>query len=253
MIAAVTALVDRVFGGVADAARAALVRLVSPLVWRLPGHAPRKLEAFGRAEEGSRIDLLAAAHATPSAERRARYLRHALDEIRHAAMFARRANELRSERGLPAAGPPRADSEALFERLGELGFLAFVHRGERRGRRQFEIYARHFARRGDARTRALFEAILGDEREHERYTRALLVELCGGERAARAQLAKAARWEAWRTWRRAGRALAHAVYAAGMTVVYCAFAPPVALGRRLSAARRSPQRAAQRRWLGGGE
>jgi hypothetical protein len=168
--------------------RAALVRLASPIVWRLPGHAPRKLESFGRAEEGSRIDLLAAAHATPSLSRRARYLRHALDETRHAAMFARRANELRAERGLPPAGPPRADSEALFERLGELAFLAFVHRGERRGRRQFEVYARHFARHGDQRTRALFEAILVDELEHEAYTRELLVELCGDERMARKAL-----------------------------------------------------------------
>ena len=245
----ITALADRL----RDAARAALVRLVSPIVWRLPGHAPRKLEGFGRAEEGSRIDLLAAAHATPSPERRARYLRHALDELRHAAMFARRAGELRGERGLPAAGPPRADSEALFERLGELGFLAFVHRGERRGRRQFEVYARHFARRGDGRTRALFEAILADEREHERYTRELLVELCGGERGARRELARAARWEAWRSWRRAGRLLAHAVTTAGMTLIYCVFAPPMALGKRLAAAARSPRRAAARRWLGDGK
>lgn len=228
---------------VLDGARAALVRTISPLVWRIPGHAPRKLESFGRAEEGSRIDLLAAAHATPSLERRARYLRHALDETRHAAMFARRANELRAERKLPPSGPPRADSEALFERLGELGFLAFVHRGERRGRRQFEVYARHFARHGDQRTRALFEAILVDEQQHEGYTRALLVELCGGERAARRQLARAGRWEAWRSWRRAGRALAQVAYAIGMTAVYCVFAPLVALGLRF---RRTPAR----RWLG---
>jgi Rubrerythrin len=226
-----------------DAARAALVRLISPLVWRLPGHAPRKLESFGRAEEGSRIDLLAAAHATPSLSRRARYLRHALDETRHAAMFARRASELRAERKLPPVGPPRADSEPLFERLGELGFLAFVHRGERRGRRQFEVYARHFARHGDPRTRALFEAILVDEAQHEGYTRALLVELCGSERAARKQLAAAARWQAWRSWRRAGRALAQVAYAIGMTAVYCVFAPLVALGLLLR--RERPQR-----WLG---
>lgn len=224
-----------------DAVRSLLVRASSPLVWRLPGHAPRKLEAFGRAEEGSRIDLLAAAHATPSLARRARYLRHALDETRHAAMFARRANELRAARGLAPSGPPRADSEALFERLGEVGFLAFVHRGERRGRRQFEVYARHFARHGDERTRALFDAILADEREHEGYTRALLVELAGERGAARA-LRRAGWWEAWRTWRRAGRALAHAVYAVAMTALYLVVAPLAWLGLRGRARRK-------RRWL----
>ncbi|HVV82944.1 MAG TPA: ferritin-like domain-containing protein, partial [Kofleriaceae bacterium] len=187
----------------------------------------------------------AAAHATTSLDRRVRYLRHALDETRHAAMFTRRANELRAARGLPPAGPPRADTEALFARLGEVGFLAFVHRGERRGRRQFEVYARHFGRRGDDRTRALFEAILVDERQHEAYTRELLVELCG-ERGARRALRRAGRWEAWRTWRRAGRALAAALYTVAMTALYLVIAPLAWLGLR------GRRRADKRRWLGAG-
>ena len=230
-----------------DAVRSLAVRVVSPLVWRIPGHAPRKLESFGRAEEGSRIDLLAAAHATPSLDRRVRYLRHALDETRHAAMFARRANELRAARGLPPSGPPRADSEALFATLGEVGFLAFVHRGERRGRQQFEQYARHFARHGDDRTRALFDAILVDEREHEGYTHALLLELCGDPRTAARALRRAGWWQAWRTWRRAGRTLAHGLYALLMMALYLAIAPLAWLGLGL---RR--RRVDKRRWLGAG-
>jgi hypothetical protein len=99
-------------------------------------------------------------------------------------------------------------------------FLAFVHRGEQRGRRQFERYAAHFEARGDARTRQLFEAILTDEHRHERYTRELLVELAGSERAARAELRRAALWEAWRMWRRAGRTLATAIYTLAMIAIY---------------------------------
>ncbi|MEZ4403992.1 MAG: ferritin-like domain-containing protein [Kofleriaceae bacterium] len=228
-----------------DRLRDLVVRLTSPLVWRLPGHAPRKLEGFARAEAGSRIDLLAAAHATTDVGRRARYLRHALDETRHAAMFARRAGELRTARGLAPAGPPQADTEDLFARLGEVGFLAFVHRGEARGRRQFEVYAAHFARRGDARTAALFEGILADERVHEAYTRALLVELCG-ERGATRAVRRAGWWAAWRGWRRVGRGLAHGLYAATMTVVYLALAPLAWLPLRLRARR------ARRRWLTAG-
>jgi hypothetical protein len=207
--------------------RRALVRLVTPIVWRVPGHGARKLYGFARAEQGSRIDLLQAVHGTASLTRRALYLRHALDETRHAQMFWRRATELRLAAGGAPDGPPVADTEDLFARLGEARFLAFVHRGEQRGRRQFELYARHFGARGDARTRALFEAILGDEHRHEGYTRALLVELVG-ERGARRELRRAALWAAWRAWRRLGRGVSAAIYTVAMVAVY-AIAGPIAL------------------------
>jgi hypothetical protein len=109
-----------------------------------------------------------------------------------------------------------------------------VHRGEQRGRRQFELYAKHFDRRGDARTRTLFEAILTDEHRHEGYTRELLVELAGSERAARAELRRAALWEAWRIWRRAGRALAGAIYALAMVAIYLVAGPIAAVASRLT-------------------
>jgi hypothetical protein len=209
--------------------RRGVLRLVTPIVWRVPGHGARKLHGFARAEQGSRIDLLQAAQRTESLARRALYLRHALDETRHASMFWRRGNEL----ARTPSSPPVADTENLFERLGERRFLAFVHLGERRGREQFELYAHHFGKRGDARTEALFGAILVDEHRHEDYTRALLVELCGGEPAARRELRRAAMWEAWRTWRRAGRNLAGAVYTLAMIAIYLVVAPIAALGLRL--------------------
>jgi rubrerythrin len=207
----------------------ALVRIATPIVWRVPGHGARKLHGFARAEQGSRIDLLQAAHRTPSLQRKALYLRHALDETRHAQMFWRRGNELARR----AVGPPVADTEDLFERLGEQRFLAFVHRGEQRGRRQFELYAKHFGARGDARTQALFEAILVDEDRHERYTRELLVELAGGETAARRELRWAALWEAWRLWRRAGRAVAAALYTLAMVAVYLVAGPIAMIAGKL--------------------
>lgn len=209
--------------------RRALTWLVTPIVWRIPGHGARKLWRFARAEQGSRIDLLQAARLTTSLRRRALYLRHALDEARHAQMFWRRGNELAGA-GSP---PPVADTEELFARLGELGFLAFVHRGEQRGRRLFEHYARHFGRRGDSRTQALFEGILVDEERHERYTAELLVELAGSEAAARRALRRAAVWEAWRTWRRAGRAIAGSLYTVAMIAVYVVAGPIAAVASRL--------------------
>jgi len=217
--------------------RRALVRVVTPLVWRVPGHGARKLMGFARAEQGSRIDLLHAAQRTPSLARRALYLRHAVDETRHAGMFWRRANELR-----PGFSPPVADTERLFERLGETRFLAFVHRGEQRGRQQFELYAKHFAARGDSRTEALFQAILVDEERHERYTRELLVELAGSEAAARTELRRVALWQAWRMWRRAGRTLANGLFVLAMTALYLVCGPIAAIGSRL----RRPKQLAKR-------
>lgn len=211
---------------------ALLARITSPVVWQLPGHGAAKLHGFAQAEHGSMLDLRAAAMRTESPSRRALYLRHALDEARHATMFTRRSAELRRARGALPLGPVHADTERLFERLGEIGFLAFVHRGERRGRAQFEAYRDFFGRRGDDKSRAMFETILGDERRHESYTRELLVELAGGERPARTALRRAAAWEAWRMWRRAGRFVAELVYAVLMLVLYIVLAP-FALGLKV--------------------
>ncbi|WP_437659000.1 ferritin-like domain-containing protein [Sorangium sp. So ce1182] len=210
---------------------ALLIKAVSPIVWRIPGHDARKLFGFARAEQGSRIDLEAAARLTSSSERRAAYVRHLLDEGRHAQMFSLRSAELRRKAGKEPYGVPRADTDDLFERLGEVRFLAFVHRGEGRGRRQFEVYRDWFGRRGDDRTRALFDAILKDERRHEAYTWELLVELAGGRAEARAELRRATAWEAWRTWRRAGRFLAERVYFALMAALYLLLLPFALIAR----------------------
>jgi hypothetical protein len=206
------------------------------LTFRMRGRVPERLASFARAEEGSRRDLLLAARLTPDAARAALYLRHALDETAHARMFARRAAGIASARRTSLA-PRRVDGEALFERLGELRFLAFVHRGERRGRRQFSDYEAFFRGRDD-KTAAMFARILEDERRHEAYTRELLVELAGSERAAARELARAAAWEAWRTFRRVGRAMVSPIYAIAMAVLYLAIAPLSIYVRRVRPVRR---------------
>lgn len=204
---------------------AILAKIVNPIVWRLPGHPARKLFSFSLAEHGSMLDLKAAARLTTSPERRAAYVRHLLDETRHAQMFALRSAELRRNQGKESLGFPNADTDSLFEKLGEVRFLAFVHRGELRGRQQFETYRSFFARRGDDRSRALFDAIVRDEVQHETYTWELLQELTGGEAPAKKELRKAALWEAWRIWRRLGRFAAERLYFVLMMLVYAALAP----------------------------
>lgn len=205
--------------------RAWLAELTAPFAFATRRRTARQLFAFALAEEESMLELRAAAARSADASRCALYLRHALDESRHATMFARHAAEIRIALGLASYGRPRTGCEGLFERLGEAGFLAFVHLGERRGRTQFEAYERHFTRRGNDKLRALFAALLTDEREHERYTRELLVACAGGERAARRVLRRVTAWEAFRAWRRSGRALAQMLYAVLMLGLYAALAP----------------------------
>jgi rubrerythrin len=202
-----------------------LARLTAPIAFATRARTARHLFAFALAEHESMLELRAAAALSASPERRALYLRHALDEDRHATTFAAHSGELRRALGKPAYGHPRTDCESLYERLGEEGFLAFVHRGEQRGRAQFQAYVKFFAARGDDKLRALFTALIPDEQGHESYTHRLLVEVSGGERQARRALRKMAVREAFRRWRRAGQGIARIVYAVGMLVLYATLLP----------------------------
>lgn len=187
--------------------RAIVTDLLNPVVWNLPGNAAAKFYRFSLTEYSSVLDLTLAANLTPSDDRASQYLRHLQDELKHTQIFYARAGKLRAERGQKPLPPPGPEYEKLFELLGEKRFLAFVHIGEKRGCLQFTSYARYFAARGDDHTSSIFTTVLKDETFHMNYTRALLVDLCGSEKAARRELAKAALWEGYRNWLRAGRTL----------------------------------------------
>lgn len=211
-----------------------LLRLASSVVFRLPGRMARKLAGFALAEQGSLLTLRLAAAQTPDLRRRALYLRHAADEARHARMFLAAARARARREGLPPpVGLSAADAEDLFARLGEIGFLAFLHHAERRGRERFELYRDLFAAEGDRPGAALFEAILPDERRHEDYALRELTALAGSPAKARRAVLRARAWEALRAWRRLGRASAGGLYAAIMILVYAALFPLAWLTRRL--------------------
>lgn len=208
--------------------RVALVRLTGWLRWRTDRKAARLLMAFARAERSSYYDMMAAARLAPDPQRRAEYLRHANDEARHALMFTLRAEQL--DRAV--ASDPReytADFEHLFERLGEERFLAFVHVGEARARRQLSILREELALRGDDKSRALFDAVLVDEANHEAYTRDFLGRLT--PRPTRA-MRRAKRWELWRTWLRLGRATSAAVFTWTMRALYLLLFPLALIEKR---------------------
>ncbi len=202
----------------------ALADFVYTFSWRLPGRRWRRLLAFAEAEAESALELRCAAAATPDPERAALYLKHAADEARHAEILQRRATIARGS----AVVIPHRGHGRLFERFGELVFVAFVHRGERRGRRQFEAHVRFFETRDPALAAAL-KSILADERRHERYTGELLEgPLADGAKGARR---RARRADLGLRWRRAGSALTAPLFALLMLLLYL-LAAPLALGAR---------------------
>lgn len=202
--------------------RLLLARLMRPLRWRNPRATARMLLAFARAERSSFYDMMEAANSTPDVARKAQYLAHAVDEARHAKMFTLRALELDPSR---ASDPTlfQSDFEHLFTRLGEARFLAFVHVGERRGRAQMQLFrdelqALEGTRRADQKTKALLDAVMKDEVQHERYSLELTRTLGGS-------LARAHAWELKRSWLRAGSAVTGFVFTALMSALYLLLFP----------------------------
>ncbi len=218
------------------------LRLIDRVLWRTARQRARRLAAFASVERSSATDLRLAARACASPERAVMYLRHASDELRHSKLFYDAARE----QGAAAPPPPSATCEALFELLGELDFLAFVHLGERRGRRQFEIHARTHAQQGRAALARMFEAILEDERQHERYTEKLLHELAGSEARVRERLRAMRRWELLRGFVRLAHSNAAALFALGAGALYVLVTPLRVLLPRERARALSPEATRER-------
>ena len=190
------------------------------ILWRSKARNAARLRAWACAEEGSRIDLMLAANACPDPDRAAAYLRHAHDEARHTRMFAARARALAAEAGRPPPPPVHADTDDLYRRLGEAGFLAFVADGEARALVGFRRTAAALAD-ADPRTAATLRALIPDEAHHAAYTRALLHQTGAGPGALRRVRA----WSLWRGWLRLGRRLTRPLFLA----LFAALAPLLAL------------------------
>ncbi|MSP55351.1 MAG: ferritin-like domain-containing protein [Myxococcales bacterium] len=159
--------------------RRAYLGTMSEVAWRLPGWPQRLLTEFSLAERGSMVDMLAAAQATPRREMRRKYFLHALDEGRHAGIFAERVKALsggrvaRSDAVIEDAGLLQdhgiVGGKTLFERLGELEFLAFVFVAEADAVEQFGVYLDR--KLPDPETTAALRDILKDESFHVSYSK----------------------------------------------------------------------------------
>lgn len=233
------------------AIRRAWLQAISGVSWRLPQWPQRLLTAFSHAEQGSYYDMLAAAELTDDRRMRRKYLEHALDEIRHCALFRDRVRALgATSRAQAAAWNANVLTEhgivggqTLFERLGELEFMAFVYIAERDAVEQFSVYLDREL--PDPGTQAMLQNILRDETFHVSYSKAALQRFRDDGRGA--EVDRALRQVRWRrvkeSWLRFSRDLGHIVSGVWIMALYALVLPPFALlGRLEKPGWQAPQR-----------
>jgi rubrerythrin len=202
-------------------------------IWADAGRRARKLLRFAETEADGGRDLARAAELTRDPMLRRLYFRHADDEQRHAALFARRGREL-------LAAAPGADRafEANWLAPGERGLddlrveaeadetlLAFLHLSEHAAAGRFAAYAEVLD--SDPQTRALFARILEDEAFHMAYTRRQLARLSPKKQGIRLWQARAAR--VWSAYLRVAAAIAGLLGRLLLLLQYFLVLPPFAL------------------------
>lgn len=219
-------------------------------VWRDPVRRGHRLLRFAEVEADGGRDLARAAELTPDPRLRGLYLRHALDEQRHAEMFRKRGSELlRAHRGQAGWQPDwlapgeRGLDDVSVERGRDAPLLAFLHLSERAAAIGFGTYRNAVA--GDAETQAMFARILRDEAFHMNYTRHEL-----GRVAPTKQgwlLWKARLGRLWKGYLRFAVALGSLMGGVLLTLQYFILLPPFAWAAKRAERRERPG------WIAGGE
>jgi hypothetical protein len=215
--------------------------LLSWVVWKIPTRRAAKMAEFSHTEEGSSLDMLAAAEeeeVRPNLRRK--FFVHALDEHKHARWFADRASELSS-----AQKPARRILEdvnyirehgircekSLYQQLGILEFLAFVWLQERQAGRQFGVYVKLL--NDDPVSAGLFEAVKEDERFHTNYSRLELdrMALAGQQRAVRRAIWNVRLRGMTQAWLRFGRGIGELMAQLWLVALFVLLAPFALAGR----------------------
>jgi rubrerythrin len=155
------------------------LQFTSHFSWRTDLGRARLMSYFAGTEHGAYIDVLVAIEHTSHRELRKTYLEHALDEGRHARMFRQMSLRLglpRERAAMMEVGAIKnqgiIDGDTLFERLGEIEFLAFVHDAEKRAGEQFKVYLE--SAYTDSSTKASLKEIIKDEYFHISYSKTAL-------------------------------------------------------------------------------
>jgi len=217
--------------------------LFSWAVWKIPARRAAKMAEFSHTEEGSSLDMLAAAEAEDvRSNLRRKFFVHALDEHKHARWFADRATELSvaqkpARRILEDVNYIREHGirgeKSLYQQLGILEFLAFVWLQERQAGRQFGVYVKLLD--DDPVSAALFESVKEDERFHTNYSRLELdrMSLAGQKDAVRRAIRNVRVRGITQAWLRFGRGLGELMAYLWVILLFLLLAPFALAGRFL--------------------
>jgi rubrerythrin len=235
-------------------------RALAPLhrwVWRDVDRRARKLIHFAETEAEGGRHLAHAAELTSDPLLRRLFLRHALDEERHAALFRGRGQKLRRARAAGgktgnktgqktagfdadwlAPGERGLASEGGLDRLrvGEMSdsaLLAFLHLSEKAAAERFALYGEMLE--DDPETRAVFSDVLRDEVFHMTYTRTQLIRVTPARNRRALWWARSRRL--WRAYLRFAGALAGLLGGVVLTVQYFLLLPWFAIPAQRAARR----------------
>jgi rubrerythrin len=220
-----------------------LLRPVHRWVWRDARRCARKLMSFAATEADGGRDLSRAAELTADPLLRALYLRHALDERRHAELFRARGRALLATLGGGGGSfearwltpGERGRDDLRVEEQGDASLLAFLHLSEKAAAARFEVYRDVVPDEG---TREVFRWILRDEVFHVRYTRMQLERVAPERRRRELWLARASRL--WKGYLRLATALADRLGTLVLLAQYVLVLPLFALAAKRSARRERP-------------
>jgi hypothetical protein len=203
-------------------------------VWSDAHRRAAKLLRFAVTEADGGRDIARAAELTSDPLLRRLYLRHALDEQRHAGLFRRRGRALYESLPREATASVEANWLAPGERgLDDLSvdrettgaLLAFLHLYEKAAARRFALY--HDVLAVDPATRDVFDDVLGDEAFHMNYTYAQLKRVSPRHHGLRLWGARLSRL--WKGYLRIAAAIANVMGGVFLTLQYFIVLPIFAL------------------------
>jgi rubrerythrin len=223
-----------------------VLSVVHWLVWRNPKRRAQNLLRFAEIEADGGRDIVRAAEVTKDPVLRKLFIKHALDEQRHADLFRGRGLELIRTLPQEAVSGVQADwltpgerglDDLRVEDEGDAALLAFLHLSEKSAARDFANYVAVLG--ADPPTRAVFEKVLHDETFHMTYTKKELQRVAPKGAGGRIWMARLRRF--WKAYLRLASGLAALVGAVILTLQYLIVLPLFAW---------QAQRAAKRETLG---
>jgi hypothetical protein len=228
---------------------AGLDRILRPLhrwVWADAHRSADKLLRFAATEADGGRDIARAAERTGDALLRRLFLRHAMDEQRHAALFRARGRAILASLPAPAAGANAERFQANWLSPGERGLddlavdeeredtlLAFLHLSEKAAARRFVVY--HDVLGADPVTRDVFRDVLKDEAFHMNYTLTQLKRVSPREYGVRLWWARLSRL--WKGYLRIASAIANVMGGVVLAAQYFLVLPVFAFFAKRAAKR----------------